>query len=180
MASAVEARQKLESQLQENKAVQKVCSTRTGRGMEAYARVLQEFSILDDDANIYKLVGPVLLKQDKPEAVMNVDKRLEFIEAEMFVSRRTVLRPELTRVQQAGRSADQESRGQAGQEEDGDYQTPERAPGGGAGRSSGGGIDMARIPKACLRSSQDRTFGYFSSMIHMCLPTQKKTTRLKT
>lgn len=134
----------------------------------------QEFSILDDDANIYKLVGPVLLKQDKPEAVMNVDKRLEFIEAEMFVSRRTVLGAELTQEQQAGRSADQESRRQAGQEEDGNYQTPERAPGGGAGRSSGGGIDIARIPKACLRSSQDRTFGYFSSMIHMCLPTQKK------
>jgi len=62
---AVEARRKLESQLQENKSVQK------------------EFSGLDDDANIYKLVGPVLLKQDKVEAKMNVDKRLEFIESEI-------------------------------------------------------------------------------------------------
>lgn len=52
---------------------------------DAHQSAQQEFSILEDDANIYKLVGPVLLKQDKPEAVMNVDKRLEFIEAEMFV-----------------------------------------------------------------------------------------------
>ena len=38
-----------------------------------------------EDANIYKLVGPVLLKQDRPEATMNVNKRLEYIEAEMYV-----------------------------------------------------------------------------------------------
>ncbi|KAL1986414.1 hypothetical protein VTN96DRAFT_6493 [Rasamsonia emersonii] len=61
----VEARQKLESQLQENKGVQK------------------EFANLEEDANIYKLVGPVLLKQDKTEAVMAVDGRLEFIEKEI-------------------------------------------------------------------------------------------------
>ncbi len=44
----------------------------------------QEFASLDDDADIYKLVGPVLLKQDKTEAVMAVDARLEFIENEMW------------------------------------------------------------------------------------------------
>jgi prefoldin beta subunit len=38
---------------------------------------------LKDDANIYKLVGPVLLKQDKTEAVMAVDGRLDFINKEM-------------------------------------------------------------------------------------------------
>jgi chaperonin cofactor prefoldin len=43
----------------------------------------QEFASLKDDANIYKLVGPVLLKQDKTEAVLAVDGRLEFIENEM-------------------------------------------------------------------------------------------------
>ncbi|RAO65352.1 uncharacterized protein BHQ10_001364 [Talaromyces amestolkiae] len=59
------ARQKLESQQQENQAVQ------------------QEFASLDDDSNIYKLVGPVLLKQEKSEAVMAVDGRLEFIEKEI-------------------------------------------------------------------------------------------------
>lgn len=40
---------------------------------------------MEDDANIYKLVGPVLLKQDKAEAAMNVDKRLEYIQSEMCV-----------------------------------------------------------------------------------------------
>jgi prefoldin beta subunit len=38
---------------------------------------------LGDDAKIYKLVGPVLLKQEKSEAVMGVDRRLEFINSEM-------------------------------------------------------------------------------------------------
>lgn len=63
----IEARQKLEAQQQENKGVQ------------------GEFAALDEDANIYKLVGPVLLKQDKSEAVMAVNSRLEFIEKEMYV-----------------------------------------------------------------------------------------------
>lgn len=45
----------------------------------------QEFDILDDDANIYKQIGPVLLKQDKTEAVMSVNGRLEFINKEMCV-----------------------------------------------------------------------------------------------
>jgi chaperonin cofactor prefoldin len=44
----------------------------------------KEFAGLSDDANIYKLIGPVLIKQDKAEAVMNVDKRLEYIESEMY------------------------------------------------------------------------------------------------
>ncbi|KAH8151721.1 uncharacterized protein LAJ45_04343 [Morchella importuna] len=65
LSSVVEARQTLESQLQENQSVQK------------------EFSGLDDDANIFKLIGPVLVKQDKSEAIMAVGGRLEFIEAEI-------------------------------------------------------------------------------------------------
>ncbi|KAI1542421.1 GimC, Prefoldin, chaperonin cofactor [Pyrenophora tritici-repentis] len=65
LGTAVEARQKLESQQQENTTVKK------------------EFDILDDDANIYKQIGPVLLKQDKTEAVMSVNGRLEFIEKQI-------------------------------------------------------------------------------------------------
>ncbi|KAF1837926.1 Prefoldin [Decorospora gaudefroyi] len=65
LGTAVEARQKLESQQQENSTVKK------------------EFHLLDDDANIYKQIGPVLLKQDKTEAVMSVNGRLEFIEKQM-------------------------------------------------------------------------------------------------
>lgn len=63
----MDARQKLESQQQENEGVQ------------------AEFAQLDDDSNIYKLVGPVLLKQEKTEATMAVKGRLEFIEKEMSV-----------------------------------------------------------------------------------------------
>jgi len=46
---------------------------------------LKEFAKLANDANIYKLVGPVLFKQDRTEAVIGVDGRLEFIEKEMCV-----------------------------------------------------------------------------------------------
>ncbi|KAI1609180.1 prefoldin beta subunit [Exophiala viscosa] len=65
LQGAVEARQKLEAQQQENKAVQK------------------EFTSLVDAAGIYKLVGPVLLKQDKTEAVSAVEGRLDFIGKEI-------------------------------------------------------------------------------------------------
>ncbi|KAF2851134.1 Prefoldin beta-like protein [Plenodomus tracheiphilus IPT5] len=65
LSAAVESRQRLESQQQENATVKK------------------EFDILDDDANIYKQIGPVLLKQDKTEAVMAVNGRLEFIEKQI-------------------------------------------------------------------------------------------------
>lgn len=61
----IDARQKLESQQQENKGVQ------------------AEFDKLDEDSRIYKIVGPVLLKQDKNEAVMAVNGRLDFIEKEI-------------------------------------------------------------------------------------------------
>lgn len=65
MQSAISARQTLESQSAENLAVQK------------------EFKALSDDSNIYKLVGPILLKQDKVEATSSVDGRLEFIGKEI-------------------------------------------------------------------------------------------------
>lgn len=38
---------------------------------------------MSDEAGIYKLVGPVLLKQDRTEAVGAVDGRLEFITKEI-------------------------------------------------------------------------------------------------
>lgn len=53
--------------------------------MNEALNIKQEFDSLDSEANIYKLVGPVLLKQDKTEAVMAVDGRLEFIDNEMYV-----------------------------------------------------------------------------------------------
>ncbi|TQS38822.1 hypothetical protein Golomagni_00663 [Golovinomyces magnicellulatus] len=43
----------------------------------------QEFSNLDNNTNIYKLCGPVLLRQDRTEAVLAVDARIEFINNEI-------------------------------------------------------------------------------------------------
>ena len=43
----------------------------------------QEFSLLEDDASVFKLVGPVLVKQDLQEARANVDKRIDYIKEEL-------------------------------------------------------------------------------------------------
>ncbi|KOS17325.1 Prefoldin subunit 6 [Escovopsis weberi] len=61
----IASRQKLEGQKQENLSVQ------------------QEFEKLDDEDTIYKVVGPVLLKQEKFEAKTTVKGRLDFIGGEM-------------------------------------------------------------------------------------------------
>ena len=45
--------------------------------------VIEEFKLLDDDANVYKLVGPILAKKDLSDCKENVEKRLEFIEKEI-------------------------------------------------------------------------------------------------
>lgn len=41
---------------------------------------------MKEGESIYKLVGPVLLKQEKPEAESTVNGRLEFINKEMYVA----------------------------------------------------------------------------------------------
>lgn len=43
----------------------------------------QELELLEDDANVFKLIGPVLVKQDLAEAKANVNKRIEYITAEL-------------------------------------------------------------------------------------------------
>ncbi|KAJ1559170.1 hypothetical protein HK405_011726, partial [Cladochytrium tenue] len=64
-AKAVSARATLESQLRENEMVQK------------------EFAKAPADAAIYKLLGPVLLRQDTGEARANVAHRIDTIGAEI-------------------------------------------------------------------------------------------------
>ncbi|QSZ31485.1 hypothetical protein DSL72_001050 [Monilinia vaccinii-corymbosi] len=98
LQTSIFSRQKLESQQQENKGVQKVphpsqsyspsspqkaCSSISPSKHTTNFSSTQEFAALDSNSNIYKLVGPVLLKQDKAEAVMAVDGRLEFIDKEI-------------------------------------------------------------------------------------------------
>lgn len=65
LQTVIASRQKLEAQKTENTGVQ------------------SEFAGLKDGEAIYKLVGPVLLKQDKVEAESTVKGRLEFIAKEI-------------------------------------------------------------------------------------------------
>merc|ERR1711998_779735 len=41
--------------------------------------VLKELDLLEDDASVFKLIGPVLVKQELMEVKNNVTKRVEFI-----------------------------------------------------------------------------------------------------
>ena len=43
----------------------------------------QELDVIEPDGNVYKLIGPVLVKQDLEEAKQTVKKRIEYISAEL-------------------------------------------------------------------------------------------------
>ncbi|KAI9094921.1 Prefoldin [Phlyctochytrium arcticum] len=64
-AKVVQSRAQLDSQLKENEMVAK------------------EFELVNEDTTVYKLIGPVLVKQEKAEATVNVKKRIEFITNEI-------------------------------------------------------------------------------------------------
>jgi prefoldin beta subunit len=83
----VDARGRLGAQLSENEAVHEV---RPPLHPISYISPdePQEFKSLTPQNEIYKLVGPVLVKQDAADARSNVDKRLEFIRSEMHVPAR--------------------------------------------------------------------------------------------
>jgi len=65
LSTAVEARQRLDAQLSENELVKK------------------EFAQLTPNNVVFKLIGPVLVKQEQTEAKNNVETRLEFIRGEI-------------------------------------------------------------------------------------------------
>ncbi|XP_057707230.1 prefoldin subunit 6 [Corythoichthys intestinalis] len=65
VSKSMAARQKLETQLAENNIVK------------------EELDILDSANTVYKLIGPVLVKQDLDEAKATVTKRLEYINGEI-------------------------------------------------------------------------------------------------
>ena len=46
--------------------------------------------LMEDGTNIYKLIGPTLLLQDKVESLSNVNKRIQYISGELFVFMITV------------------------------------------------------------------------------------------
>lgn len=61
----ISAYQQLSAQLTENKTVK------------------EELDLLGEDAIIYKMIGPVLVKQELDESRTNVQKRIDYIQAEM-------------------------------------------------------------------------------------------------
>ncbi|XP_067012490.1 prefoldin subunit 6 [Anabrus simplex] len=62
---ALQQRQTLDGQLNENTAVK------------------QELDLMKGGAEVYKLIGPVLIKQDLEEAKQNVAKRMDYIRNEL-------------------------------------------------------------------------------------------------
>ena len=78
-------RQQLDEQLNENKVVKEV--SRYGSMnfivQKSLERLLQELDLLEDDANVYKLIGPAMIKQDLKEAKENVNGRIKYISGEL-------------------------------------------------------------------------------------------------
>lgn len=70
-------RQILESQLKENEVVLKV------RNARRVYFIPKELEFVQDTSAVYKLVGSVMLRQERSEAVTNVTKRIEYIKNEM-------------------------------------------------------------------------------------------------
>lgn len=62
---ALAKKRQLDSQLSENKAVK------------------EELDLLKPNNEVFKLIGPVLVKQDQDEAKQNVEKRMEYISSEL-------------------------------------------------------------------------------------------------
>lgn len=45
--------------------------------------MLKELDLLNEDVNVYKLIGPALVKQDLAEASANIRKQIDYISAEL-------------------------------------------------------------------------------------------------
>ncbi|KAJ3671510.1 hypothetical protein LUZ60_007589 [Juncus effusus] len=70
---------KIQKDISKNHQVRKQYTIQLGEN----ELVLKELELLKEDANVYKLIGPVLVKQDLAEANANVKKRIEYISAEL-------------------------------------------------------------------------------------------------
>jgi len=79
----VQQRQLLDGQLNENK------------------NVLDELNLLNDSNDVYKLFGPILIKQTLEESKQNVNKRVEYINGELNRCQKTLA--ELDKKQEKAR-----------------------------------------------------------------------------
>jgi prefoldin beta subunit len=89
LQDVIASRQKLEAQKQENLGVQKVGISLSSWSFTLFDSAnsvsMQELAKLKNGETIYKLIGPVLLKQDSSEAESTVNGRIDFIGKEMYV-----------------------------------------------------------------------------------------------
>merc|ERR1719223_759912 len=58
---------------------------------EENTTVQREFAILEPDGIVYKLIGPVLVKQNLDDAKANVDKRLDYITGELTRAEKVIV-----------------------------------------------------------------------------------------
>jgi chaperonin cofactor prefoldin len=83
MAAAADSQVKLFRQIQEE--VQKMRNDQQllMQQQSENEMVKQELSLLDDSSQVYKMIGPVLMKNDTEDAKQTVDQRLELITGEL-------------------------------------------------------------------------------------------------
>lgn len=73
--------------------------------------VLKELDVLEDDAAVFKLIGPVLVRQELVEVKNNVGKRVEYIKNDIgrlegnvkkFEKQQEEVKQEISKLQKAG------------------------------------------------------------------------------
>merc|ERR1712039_544898 len=114
-------KERLEKELEKFKALQEALQKLYEGRMGLIAQqqetglVKEEFENLEDGAIIYKLVGPVMVKQNVDDAKSNVEKRLEYIVGELDRSNKLIesqekemnaKQQELVKMQQAIQEAE--------------------------------------------------------------------------
>jgi len=77
----VEVKELKELQTQSGKLVQQ--RSQMSAQLNENTMVKQELATMEEGAAVYKLIGPVLVQQDKEDAVSIVDKRLEYLTGEI-------------------------------------------------------------------------------------------------
>mmetsp|Transcript_2105 Transcript_2105/g.2306 ORF Transcript_2105/g.2306 Transcript_2105/m.2306 type:complete len:120 (+) Transcript_2105:80-439(+) len=92
--------QEMQKELEKFKAMQETLQKAYESRMGLIAQqqetelVKEEFDTIEEDAVVYKLVGPVMVKQNIDDAKGNVSKRLEYISGELERSNKIIAEKE--------------------------------------------------------------------------------------
>ncbi|XP_074602315.1 prefoldin 6 [Brevipalpus obovatus] len=67
------------------KELQKVCTTRQqlDEQLNENKIVKEEMDLLEDEANVFKMIGPAMIKQELKDAKDNVNGRIKYISGEL-------------------------------------------------------------------------------------------------